>query len=179
MKPYFTIWAWGLALAQATLAGEPGTGVMEQRTQTFTIMLDGSVSDVTPLFGPVCEAEWAPDWSPRLIYPAQGVQRDGVVFTTTRDHGRDRLWLLTTYDVRNGRVEYVVMRPGVTANEIKIRVVPDGEHYCEATITYQRSALAPEGNEEVSKLDAHWAKEQQVRWETAINEVLAKGGIHE
>ena len=94
-------------------------------------------------------------------------------------YGKARLWLLTTYDVRNGRVEYVVMRPGVTANEIKIRVVPDGEHYCKATITYRRSALAPEGNEEVAKLDAHWAKEQQVRWETAINEVLAKGAIHE
>jgi hypothetical protein len=142
-------------------------------------MLNGSVGDVTPLFGPVREAEWAPGRSPHFIYPAQGVQREGAVFTTAIGHGKARLWLLTTYDVRNGRVEYVVTTPGVTANEIKIRVVPDGEHYCEATITYRRSALAPEGNEEVVKLDAHWAKEQQVRWETAINEVLAKGGIHE
>ena len=110
---------------------------------------------------------------------AQGVQREGAVFTTASGHGKARLWLLTTYDVRNGRVEYVVMTPGVTANEIKIRVVPDGEQHCKATITYRRSALAPEGNEEVAKLDAHWAEEQQVHWETAINEVLAKGGIHE
>jgi hypothetical protein len=87
--------------------------------------------------------------------------------------------VLTTYDISSGRVDYVVMTPAFTANEIKIRVVPDGEQGCKATITYRRSALAPEGNEEVVKLDAHWAAEQRIHWETAINEVLAKGGTHD
>jgi hypothetical protein len=168
-----------LSVIQAVLAGEAGTAVVEQRTQSFTIGLNGSVADVTPLFGPVREAEWAPDWSPRFIHPAQGAQCDGVVFTTTSGHGKDRLWLLTTYDVRNGRVEYVVMTPALTANEIKIRVVPDGEQHCKATVTYRRSALVPEGNEEIAKLDAHWAEEQRVHWETAINEALAKGRSHD
>jgi hypothetical protein len=76
-------------------------------------------------------------------------------------------------------VEYVVVTPAFTANEIKIRVVPDGERHCKATVTYRRSALAPEGNEEVGKLDAHWAEEQRIHWATAINEALAKGGIHD
>jgi hypothetical protein len=179
MKPYFTIWAWGLALVQAALAGEADRAAVEQWTQSFTIGLNGSVADVTPLFGPVREAEWAPDWSPRFIHPAQGLQREGAVFTTTTSHGRDRVWLLTAYDVTNGRVEYVVVTPAFTADEIKIRVVPDGEQHCKATITYRRSALAPEGNEEVAKLDAHWAEEQRIHWETAINEALAKGGLHD
>jgi hypothetical protein len=179
VKAFFITYAWGLALVQAASAGEPGTAVLEQRTQSFTIALNGSVSEATPLFGPVREAEWAPDWSPRFVQPAQGVQREGVVFTTTNGHGKDRLWLLTTYDVTNGRVEYVVITPALTTDEIKIRVVPDGEQHCKATITYRRSALAPEGNEEVSKLDAHWAKEQWIHWETTINEALAKEGIHD
>ena len=174
MKICFVIWA-GLALVQTALAGQAGTEVIEQRTQSFTIGLNGSVADVTPLFGPVREAEWAPDWSPHFIYPTQGLQREGVVFTTTSGHGKDRVWLLTAYDVTNGRVEYVVMTPAFTANEIKIRVVPDGEQHCKATITYRRSALTPQGNDEVAKLDAHWAEEQRVHWETAINEALAKG----
>jgi len=179
MKTCFVICAWGVALVQVALAGEAGIAVLEQRTQSFTITLNGSVAGVTPLFGPVREAEWAPDWSPHFLHRAQGVQREGVVFTTGPGHGRDRLWLLTTYDVRNGRVEYVVVTPGSTANEIKIRVVPDGEQHCKATITYRRSALTPEGNEEVAKLDEHWAEEQRIHWETAINEALAKGGIHD
>src|SRR6266516_2426578 len=123
MNTYFTKWTWGVALVQAALAGEARRAVVEQRTQSFTIILNGSVPDVKQFFVPVREAEWAPDWSPRFIHPAEGVQREGVVFTTSPGHGRDRLWLLTTYDVRNGRVEYVVVTPAFTANEIKICVV--------------------------------------------------------
>jgi hypothetical protein len=52
----------GVALVEAVFAGETGTAVPEQRMQSFTIKLNGSVADVTPLFGPVREAEWAPDW---------------------------------------------------------------------------------------------------------------------
>lgn len=178
MKNYFAIGVF-LALVQAALAGEAGTATVQQRAQSFTIGLNGSVADVTPLFGPVREAEWAPGWSPRFIHPAQGVQREGVVFTTTSGDGRDRLWLLTTYDLRNGRVEYVVITPAFTASEIKIRVLSDGERHSRATITYRRSALAPDGNTEVAKLDAHWAQQQRIHWETAINGVLAKNGIHD
>jgi hypothetical protein len=179
MKAYFTLWVLGLTLVRAVFAAETETAVLEQRAQSFTIRLNGSVADATPLFGPVREAEWAPDWSPRFIHPADGVQREGVVFTTTTGHDSERFWLLTTYDVANGRVEYVVMTPAFTANEIKIRVIPDGEQHCKATITYRRTALALEGNEDVAKLDAHWAEEQRIHWETAINEALAKDGIHD
>ena len=179
MRVYLAISTWGCAVIHAVLTREAGTAAPAQRTQSFTIRLNGSVADVTPLFGPVREAEWAPHWSPRFIYPAEAVQREGAVFATTTAHGADRFWLLTTYDVANGRVDYVVMAPAFTANEIKIRVVPDGEQRCKATITYRRSALAPEGNEEVAKLDAHWAEEQRIHWEKAINEALAKDGTHD
>jgi hypothetical protein len=101
------------------------------------------------------------------------------VFTTTSGHGKERLWLLTKYDAGNGQVEYVVVTAAFTATEIKIHVVPNGERHCKATIKYRRSALAPEGNEEVAKLDADWAEEQRIHWETAINEALAKRGTHD
>lgn len=175
MKLRLITWTCSLVLIQAALPAEPSTTVLEQRTQSFAIELNGSVADVTPLFGPVREVEWAPDWLPRFIHPAHGVQREGAVFATTSGRGKERLWLLTTYDVRNGRVEYVIITPAFTANEIKIRVVPDGEEHCKATITYRRSALVPEGNEEVAKLDAHWAEAQRIHWETAINKVLGEG----
>jgi len=76
-------------------------------------------------------------------------------------------------------VEYVVITPAFAANEIKIRVLPDSEQHSTATITYRRSALAPEGNDEAAKLDAHWAEQQRIHWETAINEALTKGRIHD
>ena len=147
---------------------------LEQRTQSFTISLKGSVADVTPLLGPVREAEWAPGWAPHFLHPPEGGQREGAVFTTTTRDGKERLWLLTVYDLSQGRVEYAFIAPGFTANQIKIQVTSDGERQCKAAITYRHSAITPEGNEEVTKLDAHWAEQERVHWEEAINAALAK-----
>jgi hypothetical protein len=169
----------GGMLIQLPAARAVGAEALEQRRQSFTISLKGSVADVTPLFGPVRETEWAPSWTPRFLHPAQGAQREGAIFTSVSSTGTERLWLLTAYDVKEGRVEYVFIAPGFTANEIKIRVFSDGEKRCKATITYRHSALAPEGNEEVAKLNTHWADQQRVHWESAINAALAKGGGHE
>jgi hypothetical protein len=171
-----------LALTCVLMQNPAATAVaaaLEQRTQSFTIALKGSVAEVTPLFGPVREAEWAPSWAPHFLHPPEGAQREGVVFATTTSNGKERVWLLTAYDAKEGRVEYVFVALGFTANEIKIRVVADGDRHCKATITYRHSALAPEGNEEVDKLDAHWAEQQRVHWETAINSALAKGSAHD
>jgi hypothetical protein len=174
-----TIFVFGLVLAYGALTGAAQTPVLEQRTQSFTIALNAPVGHATPLFGPVCESEWAPDWSPHFIHPAYGVQREGVVFTTANGGGRERLWLLTTYDVKNGRVEYVATTPALVTSEVRIRVAPDGDQHCKATITYRRSALALEGNREVTNLDARWAEQQRIHWEMAINEALAKRDTHD
>src|SRR5215468_3182337 len=108
------------------------SATLEQRRQSFTILLQGSVADAMPLFGPVREAEWAPSWAPRFLHPPEGAQREGVVFTTTTTTGKERVLLLTTYDINQGRVEYIVITPGFTANEIKIRVVPEADRRCKA-----------------------------------------------
>src|SRR5436189_6317416 len=99
------IWASGLALVQGALAGEAGMVTVEQRTQSFTIILNGSVSEVTPPFGTVREAEWAPDWSRRFIHLVQGVQHEAVVFAAGAGDGRDGLSLLTTDRLTHERVE--------------------------------------------------------------------------
>jgi hypothetical protein len=165
--------------AQFLATRAAGGQELEHRSQSFTINLKGSVAEVTPLFGPVREAEWAPTWKPRFLHPAEGGQAEGAVFTTMTSAGTARLWLLTAYSVSQGRVEYVVIAPGLTVDEVKIRVFPDGERQCKATVTYRHSALTPAGNGEVEKLNARWAGQQRVHWETAINAALAKPGTHE
>lgn len=147
---------------------------LAQQTQSFTIRLDASVADALPLFGPVRETEWAPGWAPHFLHPDGGAQREGVLFTTTTPEGHEQLWTLTEYDVNAGRVAYVIITPGFTAKEIKIRVVPDGDGRCTATITYRQSALVPRANDEVRHLDAHWAAAQGPHWEAAINAALKR-----
>jgi hypothetical protein len=161
-------------LATAALAA-----ALVQQTQSFTITLEASVAEATPLFGPVREAEWAPGWSPRFLHPPEGAQREGVVFTTTTPKGFEQLWLLTDYDVAAGRVAYVILTPGYTANQITIRVVPDGPRRCRATITYRHSALDERANDGVTRFDAHWAEQQQAHWESALNAALRRTARYE
>ena len=147
---------------------------LAQQAQSFTVRLDATVVDATPLFGPVREAEWAPDWAPRFLHPAAGAQHEGVLFTTTTSAGREQLWMLTDYDVAAGRVDYVNTSSGFAANQIAIRVVADGPRRRRATIMYRRSALDPAANDEVNLMDARWAEQQRLHWEAAINAALAK-----
>ena len=85
--------------------------------------------------------------------------------------------MLTTYLPKEGRVEYVCVTPGFSINQIKIRVVSAGPRQSKATITYRRSAIAPEGNDDVRRLTASWAEHQRRHWEGAINAVLEKGSV--
>jgi hypothetical protein len=151
---------------------------LSQRTQSFTLTLEASVAEATPLFGPVREAEWSPHWSPRFLHPAAGAQQEGVVFTTTTPKGFEQLWMLTEYDVEAGRVAYVVVTPGYTVNQITIRLAPAGAGRSRATVTYRHTALVPRANDDVESLDARWAAHQREHWEAAINGALRKAGAH-
>lgn len=179
MRALLAILASGLSLGGTQTFDAADAGTLHQATESFTVVLKGSAAEVTPLFGPVREAEWAPSWKPRFIHSPEGGQHEGTVFRTIGSNGGERLWLLATYDEKAGRVAYVFFVPGSTISEVKIRVIPDSERQCRATITYRHSALGPAGNEEVAKLDSHWAQEQRVHWEKAINSVLAKGKTHD
>jgi len=159
-------------LAFILLAAAP---TLAQQTQSFTISLQSSAAEATPLFGPVREAEWATHWNPHFVNPPEGAQRNGVVFTTQNAQGKERVWVVTEYDVKGGRVSYAFITPGIAVATLKIRVQSDGDRHSKAAITYCFLALAPEGNDEVNQHDAHWAEQQRVHWETAINAVLAKG----
>jgi hypothetical protein len=143
--------------------------------QSFIISLQGSVTEATPLFGPVREAEWARQWAPHFVNPPGGEQREGVVFTTVDHQGRERVWVMTEYDAKEGRVSYTFVTPGFAVAILKIRLLPDGGRRGKAIVTYYFSAMVPEANSEVNQHNGEWAQQQRIHWETAINAVLAKG----
>ena len=176
MRPnYWSIWI-SFALVAPAAGHDPG---LQQREQSFTIHLNGPVPQVTPLFGPVRESEWAPDWHPHFLHPLSAEQREGAVFSSVGPDAKERIWLLTAYNPTRGQVEYIIFAPGSSATQIKIWVAPEGEKGCVATVTYRRSALSPDANAEVAKLNGHWADLQRVHWQTAINNTLAKRPQHE
>jgi hypothetical protein len=151
------------------------TATLAQQTQSFTISLNGSTAEVTPLFGPVREAEWAPGWAPHFVNPPEGEQREGVIFTTKDFPGKERIWVMTDYGLKEGHVSYVVMVPHFMVTTMRIRVEPAGDRRSKASVTYSLAAMAPEANDLVNQHDAHWVQQQRAHWENAINAVLSKG----
>jgi hypothetical protein len=147
---------------------------LAQRTQSFAFDLPAPVPEATPLFGPVREREWTPDWAPSFLHPSEPAQRAGAVFTTTGDLGT-RLWVLTTYDPSAGRLAYVVHTPGSLITEIDISVVPLGDSASRVTVTYRRSALTERGNAQVEALTSEWSADQAREWSAAITAALQRG----
>jgi len=152
---------------------------LEQRTASFIVHVNGSVAEVTPLFGPVREVEWAPTWKPRFLHPAAGAQREGAVFAAISADGRERLWLLTRYDVENGRVEYVFVSAGFTAAHLKIDVSPDGGEKCKVAVSYRYSALTVQGNEEVQRVDSQWAEQHRIHWQSGLDQLAHNQFYHD
>jgi hypothetical protein len=128
-----------------------------------------SVPEATALFGPVRESEWAPSWKPHFLHPSEGAQTEGAVFTAVSGDGRERLWLLTGFDPNTGHVDYVFISPGFSAAELKIRVAPEGDDRCKATVTYRYSALTAKGNEEVTKANSDWAEQHRAHWQHGLD----------
>jgi hypothetical protein len=174
MKYFLSGLTMALCLAATTVGlAQP----LEQRTASFTVHVNGSVTEVTPLFGPVRESGWAPTWKPRFLHPAEGGQREGAVFTAISADGRERLWLVTNYDVESGRVEYVFVSPGFTAAHLKIAVSPDGPGKTKVAVIYRYSALSEAGNDEVRKVDSKWAEQHRAHWQSGLDQ-LAQNSLH-
>jgi hypothetical protein len=137
---------------------------------SFTIDLEAAPPLALPLFGPVREAEWAHGWSPVMLYPGDGGQPAGSVFTTPGE-GQDLVWVMTRFDERMLEVNYAQVLPKVWAGEILIRLKAVGKNRTQATVTYWRTALSPEADQGVEAFGRHFPQQRE-HWQDAINQRL-------
>ena len=137
---------------------------------SIVIYLEAPPAAALPLFGPIREAEWAHGWNPAMAYPTDGRQMAGSVFTTDHD-GTDIVWVMTRFDERRLEVEYAQVLPKAWAGEVMIRLKPIGTGRTQATVTYRRTALAPEADRGVEQFGHHFP-EQREHWQTEINQRL-------
>lgn len=141
--------------------------------RNFTIHLSAPPGDVFPLFGPLAEREWSPQWAPHFLSPVDctGIAR-GAVFTTTDEHG-EQTWVLTAYDPQEGHISYCIFWPGFVVSELDIRVRKSGSDASSVEVVYRHTALSPEGDALVPRLAEHHGA-MGPHWEHAINEALRK-----
>lgn len=154
-----------LLLAQLS---QPQTRVHAEAT--ITIDLEAPPAVVLPLFGPIREAEWAHGWSPVILYPSDGRQLAGGVFTTD-DKSTDVVWIMTRFDERAFEVDYAQVLAKLWAGEILIRLKESGAGRTQATVTYRRTALSPEADHGVENFGRHFPQQRE-HWQSAINQRL-------
>jgi hypothetical protein len=161
------------ALGQLACAQQHAGSAQARAAASIELHLNASADAAFPLFGPVRESEWAPDWSPTWIYPAVPLQSaEGAVFTTSH-RTEVASWVMTVYDTDKRTIEYVNFTPDYRVTQIFITVRPDTAATSIARVTYRVTALSPEGGEFV----AHFAKEfpgEGPHWEKAINDSIRK-----
>jgi hypothetical protein len=147
-----------------------------RETRTMRLALHAAADAAFPLFGPVRETEWSPDWAPRFVWPAAPAQGpEGAVFTTDGPDSAGRLWVMTDYDPAARLVRYVIVHGRALVGELSIRVEPAGPAACTAEVTYRFTGLTAEGDGFVARWVVHFPRMQE-HWEEALNARLAAGG---
>ncbi len=150
-------------------------GVVVQITRTMTLDLPAAADAVFPLFGPVREAEWSPDWAPGFVAAGPGTRTaDGAVFTTGPAEART-IWVMTDYDAGRREVRYVHVRSGGVVAQLRIDVAPASAHASRASVTYRLTALGPDGGDALTHFDASFPH-IRAHWEQAIGAALSRGG---
>lgn len=156
------------ALAALPSAASRSNGLAHTSVE-FHFTVDLPYAEAAPLFGAWAEQKWAAGWKPEFLYPSPPADQEGAVFRVQKG-SQSSLWVNTAFDLPAGRVQYVYVLGDILVTRIDIRLKKDGAEKTNVSVTYERTALNPAGNEQVRALatsDAASAEE----WRDAINRV--------
>ena len=144
-------------------------------TRTARIKLNGSVSEVFPLFEPVNEKKWAHGWDPTVIFPAGGPVNPGLVFTTDHDSGPTAIWNMITHDTDARLVEYLKVQSDVNVIRVTVRCEAIEAIVTEAQVTYTMTSLTKNGDQTVDDFTDEFYSVWIDSWAEAINFYLKTG----
>lgn len=135
------------------------------KSVSITLHLNAPPDAAFPMFDPVNESKWDPEWKPQLL--GSRVE-EGLVFLVGDDEHRTT-WLLDRYEPAAHYIAYVVAAPSVLTR-IVIVLKPEGDGTL-ATVTYIKTPLDNAGNASTEHFMKHFPSEGP-HWESAINAAL-------
>ncbi|HEY2140258.1 MAG TPA: hypothetical protein VGH00_09280 [Chthoniobacterales bacterium] len=151
-------------------ASDPSAS-LEHTVVTFELKMAAPIAEVAPLFGAEKERAWAGShWNPIFLYPQPARDTKGAVFAVS--HGDvEAIWVCTELDLAAGRIQYVYTIPKELVTLIEIELKETGKNRTVGHVSYQRTALAAEGNDRLRHL-ADADRKAGPEWEHAINNYL-------
>lgn len=158
-------------LASMENKAQPSDSAADQATRTATIVLNGDVAKVFPLFGPIEEKKWSRGWDPRIV--AGGASLQDTVFTYSHE-GLTATWIVTEWNESQHRVTYAVFVPNDRAMTIRITCTPEGTR-TRATITYTFTALSDVATPSLREFEHQDFALRILHWQKAIDHFLETG----
>ena len=147
----------------------------EKVSQTDSIILNGNIKKVFPLFGAFEERKWAEGWNPTVIYVAKDTIEEGTTFKTA-GHGfgeSEYIWRINKYEQKHAIIQYLVISPNRYWT-ITVQCRSMSANKTQAKITYTFIGLNETGNH----LDRHFLDKMYEHhlkdWQEAINVFLDK-----
>ena len=131
--------------------------------QSGTIQVPLPPSQAFDLFTAEGERLWAPGWDPRVLSES--------VFLTGHG-GEETIWTIVEADQQAGRLCYSRVSPGVRAGTVRVNLNPDGAE-SRVEVSYDMTALGPNGVEAVTKMDADGFAAMLRDWQRLIGEAIA------
>ena len=142
----------------------------ERHTGRFELALPRD--EAFKLFTADGERLWVPGWTPAILGPLP--QAPGLVFLT--GEGAERtIWTVLESDPVDGLVRYSRVTPGSRAGLVEVRVSGEGDR-TRVDVTYDLTALSPEGEEALEAYSAPRFAEMLANWEKLIAAFLDSAG---
>ncbi len=143
----------------------------ERISKSSSFEVDGQITKVFPLFGPIREKEWAEGWDPEIVFgSADKIEEHFIFRTTAPTDERFYLWTISQLDREKYTIEYTVS----TEHRIwfiRVACTSTGAKTV-ATVTYTYTGLDEKGNAlnraALEKMFSHDLKD----WQQAINYYL-------
>ena len=160
-----------LGLLGLACASAPGSSafVAKRAVRTGIVRVLATPEHALPLFTPLGEKAWSPEWDPQMVYPGGGAgpERDQV-FTISHPHGGEAVWIVDAFDRDTHRIEYLYVLPQHVACRIAVQCDPDGPGATRARITYTMTGLSDAGNGIVEELTEEAFAKRMAHWEKLI-----------
>lgn len=141
----------------------------EKLSRTAEIVLEGDPGEVFPLFNPLEEPKWAPQFQPIVIYPADRQVQEGMTFkTAANEHEGELVWRINEYDEATLHLQYLVFNQRQVFT-ITIDCSELDDRKTLARVTYDFIALGQPGvASNQARADRIFADDLS-DWEKAIN----------
>lgn len=147
----------------------------ERISHEATIQLSGVIEEVFPLFGPIKEMDWAPGWSPEILFTTTAEVDEHMIFKTKGkfEGEEDYIWVVSQFAPKQFFIEYTIS----TKERIWfVRVQCSAQEGTTiAKVKYTFTGLTKQGNE-LNKIALEKMFEHNLKdWEEAINHYLHTG----